>query len=252
MHAGIEESEAQIPASGTTVDPDVGDVTAVLGAPYAACATEALAAGAHLHYAGHVDLLSLTEGWADLMFGRLQRFAVQQVVDLRPDDGGFRADVDIRVADAADLDVVVDLMLIEVRHRSAVPQYSPPDTRSLADLRASWAGAQNRGTAHLLARSAGRDVGLLSIAPAPEHHRLMREDAWYIGPTAVRPEAHGSGIGLALVHAARRWTLEHGSPWLAVSFNPPTLVSRPFWQGSGFTTTGHVQPRAVDRAFSTG
>jgi GNAT superfamily N-acetyltransferase len=94
------------------------------------------------------------------------------------------------------------------------------------------------------------DVGVLTIEPRSPAVLLTADGAPYIGPTGVDPAARGQGVGHALVVAALQWARARDHDWLSVAFNPPNLMSRPFWRGCGFVPTGWMLARRLPVAQS--
>lgn len=248
LHGSAEDGWGDLPAQGCAIEPAVEDVTAVLGALLADVAPRFVAQAALRHGLSHVAHPRLAEAAADLLFGRSGRYAALKIdpraARLRPQG------LEIRQATADDLDSIAELSLVEIAQRVLPPLYAPPSTQTHDEVKDERAAGLARGQLHLIARSQSRDVGLLAAEPSAEHHRLMRAGSLYLGPVAVRPEARGSGVASALVDAALQWGTLHGFTWASVAFATANLLSRPFWHGAGFATTGHVQLRTVNAAFA--
>ena len=155
---------AFLPADGVAVDPDL-DPTPVLVGLFAALAPVLLEAGALRHLINHVALAPLSEAFSNLGFGRGSVFGTQPAQPFAP-----HPDIEVRVGEEADLDVIADLSHVELLHRSTPPVYAPPLPNTLADTRARHRRLMDAGAVHLLARLDGEDVGLLTLettSPAP-------------------------------------------------------------------------------------
>ena len=159
-------------------------------------------------------------------------------------------DIEVRTGDEADLDVIADLSHVELLHRSTPPVYAPPLPNTLADTRARHRRLMAAGAVHLLARLDGEDVGLLTLETTSPAPRLSADGRPYIGPTATAAPARGRGVGTALVRAALDWAHRHDQPTVSVDFDSPNPLSRPFWTGMGFETTGYGVRRTLPDTFS--
>ena len=145
-----------------------------------------------------------------------------------------------------DLQTVARLALVEIRHRSAPPMFTPPHAPPLADLVAKHRALHEGGAVHLVATLDGRDVGLLTIELASPVPRLCPDGQPYIGPTATLPGARGRGVGHALVDTALTWAYDHGYQWISVDFDTANPLSRPFWLNAGFRPAGYGVFRLID------
>jgi GNAT superfamily N-acetyltransferase len=105
--------------------------------------------------------------------------------------------------------------------------------------------------AFLVARSDGRDVGVLSIGPGQGSPLYVPDGAAYIAATAVLPDARRSGIGAALTDAAFDWARRHGHRAACLHFATANIASTGFWTGLGFTPVmAHLRRRLDDRIVS--
>jgi GNAT superfamily N-acetyltransferase len=235
-----------VPAHGLAVDPDIGDPTTVVARLFAALAPLLLHAGALRFTIDHVDLEPLGVALNNLGFGRGSVFATQPAGSTDVAEA-----VDVRIGTSDDLDAIAELSQIELEYRSTPPIYSDPVARTLADARTEHAQLLRNGALHLLARTGGRDVGLLTLeltSPAP---RLCPDATPYIGPTATHPSVRGHGIGGALVRAALHWAHVNGYETVSVDFDSPNPLSRPFWLRMGFAPTGYRLRRTIDASFTS-
>ena len=225
----------------------VPDPTAVYGYLYAALGSDWRAHGVTVHDVEIPALPPVEEAWFDLGFGRRTCYAVRPTTEaLSPRAPG----PSIRAADAADLDVIVRLALIEAEFRNAPPVFAQQDPLRWEHFRAAHVALLQAGATHLIASLDSEDVGLLTLerhSPAP---LLTPDDSPFIGPTAVVPAARGAGVGRALVSAALERCRREGSDWVGVSFNTANTLSRPFWMGCGFRPTGWKLARRLPDAGS--
>ena len=228
-------------AEGFAVDPDLTDPTAVLGAAFADLAAPLIAGGVRRYYLLHTALPRLSEALSDLGFGRRSAYGIQPAVPRRGS-----SPVAVRIAGAGDLETIARLALVELRHRSAPPQFAPRQDRPLTDLVAEHRALREAGAVHLLATIDGQDVGLLTIELTSPVPRLCPDGQPFIGPTATVSAARGKGVGHALVDAALTWAYDHGYQWVSVDFDTANLLSRPFWLQAGFRQAGYGVLRLID------
>ena len=186
---------AFLPADGVAVDPDLDPTPVVVGL-FAALAPVLLEAGALRHLINHVALAPLSEAFNNLGFGRGSVFGTQPAQPFAP-----HPDIEVRVGEEADLDVIADLSHVELLHRSTPPVYAPPLPNTLADTRARHRRLMDAGAVHLLARLDGEDVGLLTLettSPAPrlcpDGRALHRADRDRRARTRAG-RRHGAGAG---------------------------------------------------------
>jgi len=229
-------------AEGFAAEPGLADPTGVLAAAFGDLAAPMIADGVLRYYLLHTALPRLSEALSNLGFGRRSAYGVQPAAPRR-----LSSAVAVRVAGVEHLETVARLALVELRHRSAPPQFAPPQERPLADLIAEHRALHDSGAVHLVAALDGRDVGLLTIELTSPVPRLCPDGQPYIGPTATVPDARGRGVGHALVDAALTWSHDHGYQWVSVDFDTANPLSRPFWLNAGFHLTGYGVLRLIDR-----
>ena len=146
---------------------------------------------------------SIEAAWVALGFGRANVVAVRDLAAIsRP----CPTDVEVRIATPDELDVVDRLVDEEAVFHAASPIFRPYVRAATAEevrrqLAAELASADH---AFLVARRAGRDVGVLSIGPGLGSPLYVPDGAAYIAATAVLPDERGNGVGAALVDAAFR------------------------------------------------
>jgi GNAT superfamily N-acetyltransferase len=225
---------ARLPAEGFAVEPDLGDPTGVLAVAFGDLASPLIADGVLRYYLLHIALPRLSEALSNLGFGRNGAYGVRLAAPRRRSSA-----IAVRVAEAAHLDAVARLALVEIEHRSAPPMFAPPQGRPLADLVAEHRALHDSGAVHLVATLDGHDVGLLTVELTSPVPRLCPDGQPYIGPTATLPGARGQGVGRALVDAALTWAYAHGYQWVSVDFDTANPLSRPFWLNAGFHSAGY-------------
>ena len=238
---------ARLLAEGVAVAPDLADPTRLLVRVYGDLAPGWVARGLLWHGLDHLALPRLDEAWSNLGFGRHHVFATQPAVPR-----SSPTNVQVRIADGGDLEVVARLALVEIEFRGTPPIYSPGGTQSVEALVEEHLALREAGATHLVAALDGRDVGLLTIeltSPAP---RLCPEGQPYIGPTATLAAARGQGAGRALVDTALTWAHTQGYQWVSVDFESANPLSRSFWLGNGFRPTGYCVVRAIQPADQRG
>jgi GNAT superfamily N-acetyltransferase len=186
------------------------------------------------------------EAWVELGFGRLNAFAVR---DIAPLSGPVPAGgIDVRQATLADLESVVRLVDEESRFHATSPifrAYVGPDVE--ANVRESLRAAlADESQALLIARRAGRDVGIISAGPVRGSPLSIPDAAGYIGDTAVLDGERGEGTGTALLSAALDWLRERGYAAATLHFATANGLSRAFWKGHGFVPVLHHYKRSID------
>ena len=238
------DSVGFVPAHGLAVDPDFVDATAVVVGLFAQMAPVLLRDGASRFTIDHVDFHPLGAALHDAGFGGGSMFAAQPARASEPAD-----DVDVRIGTADDLDAIAMLSLVEFDHRSTPPIYAHPQQRTLAESLLLHERLLAAGAMHFLARRDHRDVGLVTLeftSPAP---RLCPTGQPYVGPTASHPSVRGQGIGHALVRRVIDWAHINGYETVSVDFESSNPLSRPFWLGLGFESTGYRVRRMIDPSY---
>ena len=94
----------------------------------------------------------------------------------------------------------------------------------------------------LLARSGNALVGCVFVRP--------KQDALYIGKLAVRPDLHGSGIGKALVQAARAEARVLGLKSLELQTRIELTENHAAFAKMGFIKTGETAHQGYERSTS--
>jgi len=187
------------------------------------------------------------EAWVNLAFGRWTAFAVR---DLRPVERAASTSVEVRRAGLEDLDAVYRLSLEEARFHARSPIFRPYVERDTGNAvrEATRAGLEDEGRAVFIARTDGRDAGVIEVEPERFSPLFTPDGAVGIGDTAVIEEARGAGVGAALTDAAIAWAREHDYRAVHLHFATPNPLSVPFWTGLGFTPVmWHMRRRLDER-----
>ncbi|HWM21462.1 MAG TPA: GNAT family N-acetyltransferase [Ilumatobacteraceae bacterium] len=242
MCGRVLEGVGFVPAHGLAVESEGVDPTAIVVRLFGGLAPSLLDDGATRFTIDHVALDPVGAALSNVGFGRGSVFGTQVP---RPIESSSPA-VDVRIATLDDLDAIAELSQIELTHRSAPPIYDATQPRTLAETRVLHQRLFDEGAIHFLARCEGDDVGLLTVefsSPAP---RLCPQGQPYIGPTATHPSARNKGVGTALVLRALDWADSARHETVSVDFDSANPLSRPFWLGLGFQSTGYRLRRSID------
>ena len=232
-----------VPAVGYAVR-DGADVLETSARLYAALADEWCRAGVNVHDIEVAADHEVEQAWFTLGFGRRTCLGFRATcvgeTERGPSShtGGGHADVEVTVAGCQELDTIAELALHEVEYRATEPVFAQEVGTGLSQVRALHEKLFAEGGVHFLARVAGDAVGLITLEPKSPSPLLTGEAVPFIGPTSVRPDVRGRGVGTALVDAALEWCREHDFEWVGVSFNTANLLSRRFWTRAGFRPGG--------------
>jgi GNAT superfamily N-acetyltransferase len=218
------------------------------GALFAELAAQAVERGV-VDYIVHVPIgdPAVEAAWVALGFGRLNVVAVRGLEPLIRD---VPSDVEVRQAVPAELDVVQRLVDEEAAFHARPPMFRPyvRDDTAAAVRRDLATALSSDDHAFLIARRAGRDVGVISIEPGLGSPLYVPDGAAYIAATAVLPDERGSGAGAALVDAAFAWAGVHGHHAACLHFTTANMMSTSFWTGVGFTPVmAHLRRRLDER-----
>jgi GNAT superfamily N-acetyltransferase len=242
---------AELPAAGFAIDPASSDPSQVLAELYGELAPDLLERGAVRHYLSHLHMPMLQQAVTDLGFGRISYCAIRSVGTTTGTSDADRA-VSVREGEAADLETVARLCLVEVDYRYVPPVYSPPPERprTLDEQIERHRTVEANGGAHFIASVDGADVGVLTLEATGIERGLCPDDQPFIGETATVQNARGLGVGSALVEAATQWAAHQGNDGVTVSFQPSNRLSRRFWLGAGFEPTGFWTVRAIPDSYA--
>ncbi|MGH3080162.1 MAG: GNAT family N-acetyltransferase [Gaiellaceae bacterium] len=176
---------------------------------------------------------SLLDAWNRLSFGTQHAHGIREVPEVPWPES-------VRLADENDIDVLVELSPLLVDHQArgpvfgiGLPRESPEEIRAeiLEDMPRDDIG-------DLVAEQHGRIVGAFQLAPAElssTHAGLARpERAVLLSWAATKPEARGSGAGVALTEASFAWARERGYGTMVIDWRETNLLSSRFWPRRGF------------------
>jgi len=173
------------------------------------------------------DLLDV---WFRLAFGCQAVWAVREVEQVEPVD----FDGTIRPATPDDVEAIVDLDLVLYAHQEATPSFSefspPPREQSEQEASELWDGPY----VTFVAEQRSEVVGMLILYPRPEGDLRVPAENIDLAFAATRPEARGSGVGLALTAFALRYAHEHGYRSMTTDWRMVNLLSSRFWPRRGF------------------
>ena len=158
--------------------------------------------------------------------------------------------MEVRRAGPEDLDAVYRLSLEEARFHARAPIFRPYVERDTRDAvrEATRKGLEDEGQAVFIARTDGRDAGVIEVGTHLFSPLFTPDDAVSIGDTAVVEDARGAGVGAALTDAALAWARERDYRAVHLHFATPNPLSVPFWTGLGFTPVmWHMRRRLDER-----
>ena len=181
----------------------------------------------------------LVDAWYRVCFGQQHAAAVLEVPDVPwPED--------VREARPDDLEGVFELTPLIREHQSSAPVFSanlrvetPEETRAaiVEEITDEEVGA-------LVAEADGRLVGGFIVAAAEQagdsphaFTGLARpRRAAYLAWAVTRPEARGSGAGVALTEACFAWARRRGYETMVTDWRVTNLLASRFWPRRGFRT----------------
>ena len=182
----------------------------------------------------------LIDAWSRVGFGQQHAAGVMEVPDVPWPEG-------VREARPDDLEGVFELTPLIREHQSSAPVFSanlrvetPEQTRA-----AIVEEITNKDVGALVAEARGRLVGGFIVAAAEQagdaphaFPGLARpERAAYLAWAVTRPEARGSGAGVALTDACFAWARRRGYETMVTDWRVTNLLASRFWPRRGFRTT---------------
>jgi ribosomal protein S18 acetylase RimI-like enzyme len=204
---------------------------------YAAASAEWVEAGRTRHYVVvPASDASLVDAWFRLGFGGQHALGIREIPDVEWPSS-------IRRAEPRDLDALVEIDPLLVRHQNAAPVFAAaPIDDDAEGLRSDLADAiANPAFGELVAERDGQVVGLFVVAAiqlSSNHAGLARpEGATLLAWAATRPDVQGSGAGLALTNAAFAWAREQGCRVIVTDWRETNLAASRFWPARGFRRT---------------
>jgi GNAT superfamily N-acetyltransferase len=182
----------------------------------------------------------LIDAWSRVGFGQQHAAGVTEVPDVPWPES-------VREARPDDLEGVFELTPLIREHQSSAPVFSanlrvetPEQTRAAIVEEIS-----NEEVGALVADAGDRLVGGFIVAAAEQSgdapHAftgLARpERAAYLAWAVTRPEARGSGAGVALTEAAFAWARRRGYETMVTDWRVTNLLASRFWPRRSFRTT---------------
>jgi len=203
---------------------------------YAAAAARWVDEGRTRHYVvAPASDNALLDAWNRLSFGQQQALAIRNVPNAAMPEG-------VRRATESDIDALVELGPILPDHQGLSPVFSSGPRETEQELRQEvLEDLANPEIGTLVAEAHGRVVGSFVLAPtslSSMHSSLARVDGAVLLAWAVtRPDARGSGAGLALTEACFAWARERGYEVIVTDWRVTNLLSSRFWPRRGFRPT---------------
>ena len=179
---------------------------------------------------------SLVDAWFRLGFGSQHALGIRETPAVEWPSS-------TRLAEPRDLDALVEIHPLLVRHQNAAPVFAavPIDDDEEGLRRDFTDDIANPAFGELVAERDGRLVGLFVVAAielSSNHAGLARPDnAKLLAWAATLPEVQGSGAGLDLTNAAFAWAHEQGCRVIVVDWRETNLSASRFWPGRGFRRT---------------
>jgi len=177
----------------------------------------------------------LVDAWFRLGFGAQQAHGIVDVPETAWPER-------TREAEERDVDALLELAPFLGEHQQLAPVFGPARTWTDDELRADVVedlGRDDIGS--LVAEQNGRIVGNFVVAPvelASMHSGLARPPgAAYLAFAVTRPDARGSGAGVALTDACFAWARDHGYGTMVTDWRVTNLLSSRFWPRRGFRTS---------------
>ena len=208
---------------------------------YAALADDWARRGRTAHYAlVPATDAAVVEAWFRLGFGQQHAHGIREVPAEAP--APAPAGIEIRAAEAGDLESLLALDRILPEHQSRAPVFSRGAAPTEDEARAEAVETlEDPAITILLAFRDGGVVGGASVADVAvsgAHAGLARPDcAALLGWAAALPEARGTGVGIALTNAVLAWARDRAYETIVVDWRVTNLESSRFWPARGFRPT---------------
>jgi GNAT superfamily N-acetyltransferase len=208
---------------------------------YAFAAERWVAEGRTSHYAVvPATDTALVDAWFRLGFGQQHVHAIREAP---PEPLGRTVPgVEIRAARRADIDALAELELSLPAHQALSPVFSalrpPPFEEVLAEWEEDFGDPR---FATFVAVRAGEVVGSAvgcSVTESAMHAGIARPDhAAHLGFAAVREDARGAGIGMALGTTILDWAAAESYPCVVTDWRATNLLSSRAWPRLGWRPT---------------
>jgi ribosomal protein S18 acetylase RimI-like enzyme len=182
----------------------------------------------------------LVDAWFRLSFGQQHALGVRGLGRAENPEPPPR--VVVREARADDLESLVALAPVLPEHQALSPVFSGGLRESEEELRTEIArDLEDERFCSLVAAVDGRIVSSFFLVPVEEssmHAGLARvPGALMLAWAATRPEARGTGAGLALMAASCAWARERGYETMVTDWRVTNLLASRFWTRRGFRPT---------------
>ncbi len=188
-------------------------------------------------------------------FAPLTCLAVRSVLAGDPGGRAPQAGVTVRLATAADLDVVLALELAELAYSALVgAAVVRPDAEAVK--RAALTRHIDQGDPIWLAERDGVVVGvahcrLMDVTPEGLTGVRLRPGRWgYVNCVSVRDAVQGNGIGRELMSVAHHELHRRGATGTFLYYNPPNPLASVFWARQGYRplwTSWELRPASALR-----
>ncbi len=221
------------------------DVYGVYRAMYARLAESLVRSGVFAHFVETPARDSETqEALFSLGFGRDLCAAVREVD--RPVDEG--ADVEIHVASAEDIDVVMTLVDELTLHHALAPIFFPavPEAKP-AQREFQQSILAEPGNAHFVAYRGGRALGMQTFLTRGLLNPMCAPEASvYLFQGIVSKDARFAGVGKALLARTMVWARDQGYRYCALHYATANLEGAAFWTAQGFEPLSYRLCRRID------
>jgi GNAT superfamily N-acetyltransferase len=191
---------------------------------------------------------ALVDAWFRVGFGAQHAFGIRELGDEPPVQ---IAGVLAREADERDVEPLVKLAPLLNEYQLQSPVFGGvPFTSTSEEVRAEvYEEMDDPDVANLVAEVDGDVVANMVVVPleaSGTHVGVARAPGvGFIGYAITRPDARGSGAGLALTEAAFEWARARGYPAMVTDWRVTNLLSSRFWPKRGFRTTFLRMYRAI-------
>ncbi|HEX9351950.1 MAG TPA: GNAT family N-acetyltransferase [Gaiellaceae bacterium] len=181
----------------------------------------------------------VVDAWFRLSFGAQHAGGIKESPKT---DGNSPSRIEVRRLRPEDVEAAVELDLVLPHYQRRSPVFGIAPIPDEAELRAEYAkDLEDPEVGTFIAELDGRPVGLLamvSVEKSSMHSGLARPHrAALLAFAATRPEARGSGAGLALTNAGLAWARKNGYPVVVTDWRETNLLSSRFWPARGFRRT---------------
>ncbi|MBO0780976.1 MAG: GNAT family N-acetyltransferase [Ktedonobacteraceae bacterium] len=204
-------------------------------------------------YFDHCALILATDrptldAWFALSFGQEQAYGIREVAqppELPAPDPSLR----IRRASIDDLDALLKVGDVVMRHQSRSPVYSPLLPEDPVRLREGYQEVLNDPKSMVwLALRDDRVIAfqLLSPGESSPNDMLTPENCIHLELAATHADEQGRGIGRALQAHTMHWAHEEGYQYCLADWRVTNLLSSRFWPRQGFRPTLYRLSRRLD------